>query len=333
MRRGCRTTFRPYSAKVDRLQSRCSGTQFANWPRTARRSCLVKVGCRSGRALKRRMRRQSLVHSHIVFAIAAGQSILACLSCDRPHPSLLTSSHLRLCRPCLNASTAAVVADAGYIVVHNYGAVDVGIVNDRCVYIDHGGVIAEHASGPASAVEANAAVSEPVVHAAIEANLRPPIPGVPCVDTIRPAPITGRPEQAHGWSHHPCTGNPVIAVWPPGPVARSPDVIRRGAYGLHIHRQRWWRGGNRYSDSNLSECGDGQNAQNSNQDCISNPENYFHRASFGSIPNSNAFLRDVAIIIQVPSTLEFGRPDYSELVAQFSVVPSPRSFEKNKSRP
>ncbi len=96
--------------------------------------------------MKRRMGRQSLVHSGIILAIAASEADLARLSRNRSHPSLLPGGHLRLRGPCLNASTTAVVTHASHVAIHNYSAIDVGIVDDSGVYAHHGGVIAEHTS-------------------------------------------------------------------------------------------------------------------------------------------------------------------------------------------
>lgn len=87
----------------------------------------------------------------------------------------MLSLYLRRCRPSSDTSTATIEADATRCAVHDDRAVNVGVVKDGAVYIDHGGVIAEISAGPAPANEADAAVSKAVVDAAVEANGWSPI--------------------------------------------------------------------------------------------------------------------------------------------------------------
>ena len=91
--------------------------------------------------------------------------------------------------PSRDAALAAVVAhtvDRG--VVYNHGTVDVGVVDDGRIHIQNRGVIAEDTPVPAAAAEAGSEVSEPIVDAAIKADLRGPIALVKEERIVFPAP-------------------------------------------------------------------------------------------------------------------------------------------------
>src|SRR5208283_4817052 len=123
-------------------------------------------------------------------------------------------------RPRLNAAIATVKRDM--IVIHDHVAlVHVPHIDD--IDIHDGAVIEEAAATPLAAPEADAAVSEAVVNAAIEADVRSPVAGVPRIKAAAPSPVAGGPEHANG-RYDPGAGNPVVAaVVIPGPVARGPD--------------------------------------------------------------------------------------------------------------
>src|SRR5271165_5695673 len=82
--------------------------------------------------------------------------------------------------PRVHPAGSAVVAD----VIHNrrvidYGAVDVGVVNDGRVDVRHRGVIREDAVVPIAANISHADVAESVVNPAIETDVRAPVAAVP----------------------------------------------------------------------------------------------------------------------------------------------------------
>jgi hypothetical protein len=83
--------------------------------------------------------------------------------------TLLRNPLLLGCGPCRNAALTTVVADTvdGRI-VYNHCAIDVCIVNDRRIHIEHGGVVAKYGAIPTPADKAYTEVSEPIVDAAIE---------------------------------------------------------------------------------------------------------------------------------------------------------------------
>src|SRR5271167_2043664 len=89
------------------------------------------------------------------------------------------SCHFPSRRPRGDPAWAAV--EAGPVdrrVVYDHRLVDVRVVNHGGVHVHYRGVIREASTAPFSAHEPHAAVSEPVVHAAIEADMRTPIPGM-----------------------------------------------------------------------------------------------------------------------------------------------------------
>src|SRR5580658_6422179 len=101
----------------------------------------------------------------------------------------------------------------------------ISVVNYSHVYIVHARVVVKVAVGPPTAVIAGADITETVVDAAIETDLRSPVARVPEVRAVSPTPIAGRPEKADLWRFDPGAGNPeissVIAV---APVAGRPEV-------------------------------------------------------------------------------------------------------------
>ena len=140
---------------------------------------------------------------------------------------------LRPGRLCCGATNAAVIAD-----VVDDGVVHVRVVNDGGVYVGDGGVVAEHPTTPYAADEADTTVAEAVVNAAIEADVRAPITGVPSIGAPYEAPIAGSPKEAGCGSKHPSAGNPKVAVWAIGPITGSPDITGSRADRLRINRKR-----------------------------------------------------------------------------------------------
>jgi hypothetical protein len=89
---------------------------------------------------------------------------------------------------------------------------------------------------PESAVEALTGVSEAVIDAAVETDVRPPISGVPHIDAIAPSPISWSPEQAYFRRFYPDARYPVISVRAVCPVTGLPDVAVAGTSRLYIYR-------------------------------------------------------------------------------------------------
>jgi hypothetical protein len=123
------------------------------------------------------------------------------------------------------------------IVVYDDGLViNIGDVGD--VNVGHRPVVEEFAAAPFAALEAFAEVSEAVVDAAVESDVRTPIADVPEIDAIVPTPVSGGPQISNFGSYHPGAGHPVVAVIvAPGPITRGPDIARARAKGLLVNRQ------------------------------------------------------------------------------------------------
>src|ERR1700728_235875 len=125
----------------------------------------------------------------------------------------------------LDATVTAIEADMiDGDVIHHRPVVDGGDVNAAAEMVV-GGVIAELAVIPVTAVVTMAEVAEAVVHAAVEADGRTPVAAVPQVGTAVPAPVARGPEVTRFRRLYPGSGHPVVAaaVLGPGPVARRPD--------------------------------------------------------------------------------------------------------------
>ena len=185
----------------------------------------------------------------IVGAVLAGKAHLPHLRLSRLYmPFVRVAAFLR-CRLRGNAVRTAIEAGA---VVHDRRVVDVrvahvGVVNHRRVHVHHRGVVSEHAAAPLAAAESDSAISEAVIHAAIEAHMRTPVSRVPCINSaVSPAPVSRRPQQARLRSLNPRTWNPeVSSITVIRPVSRRPDVVRFRTNRLNIYRQRRRCDGNR----------------------------------------------------------------------------------------
>jgi len=127
------------------------------------------------------------------------------------------------------------IVDDGRIVHDRF--IHIRVVNDRPVHAHDRGVISKVAATPFTAGEADAHVSETIVHAAIVANVRSPIACMEEVVSAFKSPVRRRPQETWFRSWHPGARNPVITIVAIGPVARSPQIPVFGARWLLIDRQ------------------------------------------------------------------------------------------------
>jgi len=133
------------------------------------------------------------------------------------------------------SAPSAVKCHMRMVVYDDRLVVDVGHVRD----VGDRPVVEESAPAQFPTLEATAEVSEPVINAAIETNVRAPIAGIPNVEAIVPTPISGCPQKAHFRSQHPGARHPVVAVIvAPGPITGCPQIAGSGANGLRVNRQR-----------------------------------------------------------------------------------------------
>jgi hypothetical protein len=91
----------------------------------------------------------------------------------------------------LDSTLAAIESDMVVVDDHRF-VVDVGHV-DRG-HIVHATVVIERSASPVASLVPDAAVPEAIVDASIEANRRPPVAGVPGIDSASPTPISGCPK-------------------------------------------------------------------------------------------------------------------------------------------
>ena len=82
------------------------------------------------------------------------------------------------------------------VVIYDDGLViDIGHVRD--VHIGDRAVVEERATAPFAACEAFAEVSEAVINATIESNMRAPIACIPEIEPVVPTPVSGSPQEAN----------------------------------------------------------------------------------------------------------------------------------------
>jgi hypothetical protein len=73
--------------------------------------------------------------------------------------------------------------------------IDIGDVGD--IHVGYGAVVEEFATAPFTTLKAFAEVSEAVINAAVESDVRTPIARIPKVDAVVPAPVSRSPEKAN----------------------------------------------------------------------------------------------------------------------------------------
>ena len=155
--------------------------------------------------------------------------------------SVRLGRHLSLSRGRLRGDAAgAVVARLvdGHIVDRD--VVHIGVMDHRGVHIGHCGVVVVCASLPAPAVKADAAVAEPVIHTAVETDVRTPVAGVKRIHAADETPVAGRPENADGRRGNPGARNPVVTSRRERPVTRRPNEsdLRTGRLLIIGQRRR-----------------------------------------------------------------------------------------------
>jgi hypothetical protein len=147
--------------------------------------------------------------------------------------------NLRRPRPCLNATSAAVEADAAVrypVVIRNIASIN--IVDPVDIDPVHCRVIAEVIVIPVAAVVSIAEVSKAIVNAAIETNVQSPESVVEAIASAVESPVTRSPQCARIRRCDPRARNPVVSLGTPRPVTRSPKVVGIRSWRLVIFRQR-----------------------------------------------------------------------------------------------
>src|SRR6266567_2240041 len=135
-----------------------------------------------------------------------------------------------------NSAFPAVEAGGRRVIDYDGTVIDVGHI----CHADIGdrAVVVEPTTAPLSSEKPYTSVAKSVVNAAVEADVRPPVAGMPGIESASPTPVSRRPEHADR-RHHPRAGHPVIAgIIVPAPVAGRPEVTGSRTDGLGINRQR-----------------------------------------------------------------------------------------------
>jgi hypothetical protein len=158
--------------------------------------------------------------------------------------------------PTRTVKAGAVVDHRG--VVDN-STVDVGVVDNRGVDVDHRGIIPVYAAGPAAADKTDATIAAAIITPAIEADVCAPVAAMPAIYTADKAPVTGRPQKAGLGRSNPDTGNPIIPIDVIiGPVTGRPQVPLNGTRRLYIDREGWRRRPDRNADGETELSGRGR---------------------------------------------------------------------------
>jgi hypothetical protein len=170
------------------------------------------------------------------------------LELQRGWPSVLFVRPSKLLSRRLSFSSAGPIeADILHRLVLD-GGLGVDIGDNGLVHLGDGGVVKENPVIPISALVTDPAITEAVIDAAIISDVRPPISGVPNVETTIVTPVAGCPQQPDDRWEHPGTGYPVIVILTVGPVAWRPYVAGAWTERLLVNRKNRRSDADRYAD-------------------------------------------------------------------------------------
>src|SRR5271165_328567 len=125
-------------------------------------------------------------------AVLAGGMFMLRLRRYRRNVSLVGIGFLFGRRTSRHAALAAVECHVR-IVIHDHGAIHVDVADYGRIHIHDSGVVEESPAAPLAAVESVAAVTEAIVNATVEADMRSPVAGIPDVGAVIPTPVAGGP--------------------------------------------------------------------------------------------------------------------------------------------
>ena len=194
--------------------------------------------------------RAPVVLVKIRVAVAHGRLNVLLLEGSPLEPLLMLEGKFLAIRSMANSARATVEGYAAAtvdVVAIPVVVVIVGVADVARIDTPDGGVVFEVSVMPPATNKANAEVAEPVVDAAVVADVISPVTGVPVVKAAIPPPVAWGPQGANEGRRNPRARDPVVAVWSIGPVTRSPDHAWAGAHRLLINQQR------RRSKSNADE--------------------------------------------------------------------------------
>lgn len=172
-------------------------------------------------------------------SVLSGGRFMLHLRLRRLYMSLLGSPPFCSSGGAADATLAAVITHMVHgRVVYNDRSVLINVGYVSIVHVHCGAVVVELPAAPFAASKSLTTVAKAVIHAAVEADMWPPITRVPAIVSIAPPPVAGRPEIANRWCRNPGSRNPVITLIPPSPIARSPHVAFLRANRLNVYGQR-----------------------------------------------------------------------------------------------
>ena len=197
------------------------------------------------RARSRRDTGMSVVERRAQLRVTTREVLVVPLHRGRLEVMIVFSHHFMRRGTCTQSTGSAV---EGHVIIHVNHSVVVYVRHVHAADVHDRTVIKERTTAPITTLESNTGITEAVVHTAVEADMRTPVAAVPAIDTARPTPVAGGPEQARLRRHHPGTRHPVITVLAVRPIPRRPDVAHRRKWRLHVHRQHRRRYRDRHAD-------------------------------------------------------------------------------------
>ena len=128
-----------------------------------------------------------------VSAILTGECSLLLLGLDGSIAPLAGSGFLGCCRSSHDAAASTVIANPVDVHVADVSVVDVSVADDGAVHLYDRCIVTKIVTIPAAAIKSRSCIAVSVVDAAIVADLGTPVPGVPAITAVIPAPVAGGP--------------------------------------------------------------------------------------------------------------------------------------------
>ena len=196
-----------------------------------------RAGSRRGRAvLHEGARRAALVVLEELPAIGAGRAREVTLRGGGRDVGFVARGGLARVGHAPDAVRTAVVADAAVVDVVDHYVVRIHVGDMRDVHIGHRAVVEVAVVVPVAAHETDADITEAVVDAAVEADVRPPVAGVPQIDAVHETPVARRPQRAGIRRPAPRRPAPRSSRCGSGSSSRAPRYSRRRAAAAGCRR-------------------------------------------------------------------------------------------------
>jgi len=182
-----------------------------------------------------------MIHRRKLIPVDAGIMLMGHLRSSRLHMLFTCCRLFSRTRPRGDPARPAIKADPVDRRIVDDRAVNIGVVNDGSIDIDNSRIIPEMTTYPIAAGKTRTIIPASVIDTAIEADMLPPITGIPGIYPANITPVSGRPKEADLGRFSPITRHPIISIIIIiSPVSRNPKITVNRADRLRIYRNDRW---------------------------------------------------------------------------------------------